>query len=441
VSDDVLARSARRLSLRRARLHEQVLESLWFLPLCCAIGAWILARVALHVDITADAAADATGLSASRDAFGAVAGAVAAAMLTFLGVVFSTTLVAVQLAASQYSPRIVRVFVRSRLTQATLGVFLATFVFALASLFGVEASNKEFVPELTLVCLFTLVAATVLMFVAYIHGMVRLLRVQYLLRTTAQSSHDALDHAFPDADAYHLAKCPEPSAEPRLVRNRSTTNRRHRGTRRVVQAVDVGGLADAAAARGCWVEMRIAVGAHAGPGVVAAVHGNGLNVLTEEEILHHLLFGSERTLVQDPAFGLRQLVDTASRALSPAINDPTTGVQALHLIVDLLERVADRPDPTGWYCDPGGVVRVRLVEDSFERLARLGLTEILRYGADAPQVTRSLLAAYDELQELVTDDRRPFLDELRAQCLDQLDLAMPPPFKTEARQPDRDGMG
>jgi len=440
MSEQVLARTAPRLSLRRTRLREEVLESLWFVPLCCALGAWLVTRVALHVDMGADAVAD-SAVSASRDAYGAVAGAVAAAMLTFLGVVFSTTLVAVQLAASQYSPRIVRVFVRSRLTQATLGVFLATFVFALTSLFAVESSSREFAPDATLICLFVLVAATVLMFVAYIHGMVRLLRVQYLLRITARSAHDAIDRAFPDADAYHLSTRPDPAPEPRRVRNGSA-NRSHRGTPRVLQAVDIGGLADAAASRGCWVEMRIAVGTHAGPGVVVAeIHGTGHDDLTEEEVLRHLLFGSERTLVQDPGFGLRQLVDTASRALSPAINDPTTGVQALHRIVDLLERVADHPDPTGWYCDAAGAVRVRLVEDSFERLARLGLTEILRYGADAPQVTRSLLAAYDELESLVTEDRRPLIESLRTQCLDALDLAMPSPFKRESQFPDRDGLG
>jgi len=429
------------VSLRRARLREEVLESLWFIPLCCVIGAFVLSRVSLDVDAALDVAPNASGLTSDRAAYGAVAGVVAAAMLTFLGVVFSTTLVAVQLAASQYSPRIVRVFVRSRLTQATLGVFLATFVFALASLFRVESSSNEFVPRATLICLFSLVAATVLMFVAYIHGMVRLLRVQYLLRITAASAHDAVDHAFPDADAYHLAPRPHVSTDPRPVRNQPTTWG-HRGTPRILQAVDVGGLAAAAAEHDCWVELCIGVGTHAGPGlVVAQVHGPGREGFHAGELLRHLLFGSERTLVQDPAFGLRQLVDTASRALSPAINDPTTAVQALHRVVDLLERVANRPDPTGWYCDAVGSVRVHLVEASFEQLARLGLTEILRYGADAPQVTRSLLAAYDELLQVVSEDRRPLIDDLRTQCLEAIELAMPEPFKPLARLPDHEGLG
>jgi uncharacterized membrane protein len=81
------------------------------------------------------------------------------------------------------------------------------------------------------------------------------------------------------------------------------------------------------------------------------------------------------------------------------------------------------------------------VEDGFERLARLGLTEILRYGADAPQVTRTLLAVYDELEQQVSEDRRPLIAELRAQCLAAVDLSMPAPFADQARQPDHDGLG
>lgn len=441
--EQVSARTAERRSLRADRRHEEVFQSLWFIPLCCALGAWALSRLTLQVDVSLDESTALTGLNANRDAYGTLAGAVAAAMLTFLGVVFSTTIVAVQLAASQYSPRVVRLFVRSRLTQLTLGVFLATFVFALSSMFRVESNDREFVPALTLSGLVLLVAATVLMFVAYVHGIVRLLRVQYLLRSTAASCHDALDLAFPEGPAYHAADAPTPAAAPRPVRHGADHHRRlGRGSPRVLQAVDIGGLAAAAATTDCWVELRVPVGTHAAPRTtIAVVHAADGSGLTDDEVLAHLLFGSERTLIQDPGFGFRQLVDVACRALSPAVNDPTTGVQALERVVDLLERIADRPDPTGWYTDEAGVVRVRLVEDDFDRLARLGVLEIIRYGADAPQVTRAMLASLDELADLVPDDRRPVVDQLRSQALEAIELAMPAPFTADSRHPDRRGLG
>lgn len=439
----VRARPAPALSIRRTAFRENVLNSLWFVPLCCAAAAVVLSVVALAVDAALDL--DDTGASffpGDPNALPDVAAVVAAAMLTFLGVVFSTTLVAVQLASSQYSPRIVRVFVRSRLTRATLGVFLATFVFAVDALVGTREAIRPQVPAVTATLLYLLVLSTVLIFIAYIHGMVRLLRVQYLLRLTARHSHEALEATFPQADAYSDAARPEPGTQQRQVCTSGTAQRNRRGAQRVLQAVDVGGLAALAAERGCWVELRIRVGEHAGPRtVVAVVHGSDPSALTDADLHRHLLFGGERTVVQDPAFGLRQLVDTAGRALSPAINDPTTGVQALFRVVDLLSRIADRPDPTGWYAAPDGTVRVRMVEDDFERLAVLGLTEILRYGADSPQVVRALLATYDDLAAMVLPGRLPLIDALRAQCLEASAAAMPPAFVAMARTPDRMGLG
>jgi uncharacterized membrane protein len=443
MSERVASRPAPALSLRKARFSENVAGTLWFIPLGSAIGAALVSRVTLAIDRANDLQATLDGiLPGDPTALAAAAATVAAAMLTFLGVVFATTLVAIQLASSQYSPRIVRVFVRSRLTQSTLGVFLATFVFSLNALVGTRESADPFVPSLTMTVMYLLVLTTVGMFVAYIHGMVRLLRVQYLLRMTTRASHDAVDQAFPPADAYEEAPAPVPSASPRPVATRSADRRRHRGNPRVLQAIDVAGLAAAAARRDCWVEMRIAVGEHAGPAtVVALVHGRGATALADEEVHAHLLFGSERTLLQDPAFGIRQLVDTASRALSPAINDPTTAVQALLRVEDLLARVAQHPDPSGWYTDEAATVRVRLVEPTFLRLATLGFTEILHYGAEAPQVTRCLIAVCTDLARIATDERRAFFEQLGQRCVDTATERMPGATRELAIEPDRMGLG
>ena len=443
MNETVRARPAPELSLRRARFAENVLGTLWFIPVCFALGAVLISRVTLAVDRATDLR-DTVDVVLPGDptAVAALAATVAAAMLTFLGVVFATTMVAIQLASSQYSPRIVRVFVRSRITQVTLGIFLATFVFALNTLVGARASTSAaFVPALTTTVMYLLVLATVLMFLAFIHGMVRLLRVQYLLRLTARASHDVLDQAFPIANAYRNVSSPLPSLTPRPVGALTAEQHRHRGNPRVLQAVDVAGLAATAAGRDCWVELRIAVGEHAGPAtLVAMVHGDARSALTDEDVHAHLLFGSERTLLQDPGFGFRQLVDTASRALSPAINDPTTAVQALLRIEDLLTRVIDHPDPTGWYTDATGVVRVRLVEPGFVRLATLGLSEILHYGNRAPQIVRALIAVCNDLAGVAVDDRQAFFEQFRQSCLDTAAARMPE-LGAMATDPDHMGLG
>ena len=109
----------------------------------------------------------------------------------------STTLVAIQLAGGQYSHRIVRVFIRSRLTHVTLGTFLATFVFALNGLVEVREGNNPLVPALTVSVVYLLLLATLAMFVTFLHGMSKMLRVQYLLSRVTNEGRAAVLHAFP----------------------------------------------------------------------------------------------------------------------------------------------------------------------------------------------------------------------------------------------------
>ncbi len=406
----VRARRATVTSMRRAAFRDHVLASLWFVPVCFVVGALVLSRASVVVD-HAQHFDRRPGVNLPSDAatMTVVASTIAAAMLTFLGVVFTTTLVAVQLASSQYSPRIVRLFVRSRLTQFTLGTFLATFVFALNSLLAVRQSGHQEIPVLTFAITFVFVAGTIVMFVAFLHGMVRLLRVQHLLRLTADASRSVIHHAFPPASEYVEVEPPPQGGpgHPVVI----AAGARGRDHPHVLQAVDVGGLASLARRHDVWIELAVPIGASVGSTTpVATVHGTGA-----VEIAPLLLWGHERNLLQDPGFGLRQLVDIASRALSPAVNDPTTAVQALHRITDLLRRIADHPDPTGWYTDDAGAARVRIPEPGFERLARLGLTELVVYGAGAPQVTRALAAAYDELAASASPEHRDVVEELRAE--------------------------
>jgi len=436
----VLARPAAPTPIRRAWFREEVVGSLWFVPICFVVGALALSRLTIVLDTNwgNDLPPDVL-LPGDVAAVSDTMGVIAAAMLTFLGLVLSATLIAVQLASSQYSPRIVRIFVRSPLTKVTVGMFLATFVFALNALVGIRHTGAASAPAATVSIAYLLVLATLVVFVFYLHGIVKLLRVQYLLQHTGRDAYEVLDAEFPPADAYHDATAPDPALPSRGMEFHGNTG--------VLQVIDLGGLAEAAEARGCWVEMLVAVGEHVSPHTpLAAIHGPDPSALPDGAVTAHLLFGQVRTLQQDPAFGLRQLVDTASRALSPAINDPTTAVQALNVVLDLLARIADRPDPTGWYTSRSGAVRVRLRDDSFERLAQLALTEILRYGQGAPQVTRRLAAAYDELDRLVDNGpegphRREVIRALRAQFDQAVGDCCDAAFVDVATRPDRMGLG
>ena len=157
--------------------------------------------------------------------------------------------------------------------------------------------------------------------------------------------------------------------------------------------------------------------------------------------MRHLLVRGERSFLQDPGFGIRQLVDIAIRALSPAVNDPTTAVQALDRLNDLLVVAAVRPPPTGLRIDAHHVPRLQLRVADFEQLLTLALTEIIRYGADAPQVVRRLSALLDELEGHLPAAGRANIGDSRQLLAKAVVAALPAAFTTVALTPDRRGFG
>jgi uncharacterized membrane protein len=168
------------------------------------------------------------------------------------------------------------------------------------------------------------------------------------------------------------------------------------------------------------------------------VHGGDLR---DREITRFFLIRGERTFVQDPGFGFRQLVDTAIRALSPAVNDPTTAVQAIDRISDLLGITGTRPDPTGLRVDSTGTIRVKRKLRDFDGLLVLALTEIIHYGADAPQVVRRLRAALDELQAMLPQERHAAIGRQRSLLDAAVSAALPAPFESVSSTADRQGLG
>ena len=198
--------------------RQRISVSLWFVPSIFALVAIGLANLCLWVDSQIGAGIrvrfDLVSDPATAASF---AGTIAAATLAFVAVVFATTLVAIQLAASQYSPRTVRVFIRSRGTRVTLGLFLATFVFALIVVISNRAavtSAKQFAPVVSVTVLLLLTLATVFGFVAYLHVVVRLMRVQYLLETIATETRLAIDVSFPARSTYVDTEPPISSPSP-----------------------------------------------------------------------------------------------------------------------------------------------------------------------------------------------------------------------------------
>lgn len=415
--------------------RQRISVSLWFVPSILALVAIGLANLCIWLDSQIGASIRVRFDLVSDPATAAnFAGTIAAATLAFVAVVFATTLVAIQLAASQYSPRTVRVFIRSRGTRVTLGLFLATFVFALIVVISNRAavtSAKQFAPVVSVTVLLLLTLATVFGFIAYLHVVVRLMRVQYLLETIATETRVAIDLNFPAPSAYVDTEPPIASATPfALV---------HQGRPGVVTASDLFGLVELCRQNDCWLDLTIGVGEYIAHGTQFAVaHGAELSAT---DVGRFLLIRGERTFVQDPAFGFRQLVDIAIRALSPAVNDPTTAVQAIDRLSDLLAVTGCRPDPTGLRVDSNGTVRVKRQLRNFEALLVLSMAEIVRYGADSPQVVRRLRALLSELELTLPAERHPAIARQRVLLHAAAEVALPAPFEAVAAIADRHGFG
>jgi uncharacterized membrane protein len=421
--------------LWRVDYRQRIGVSLWFIPSIFAVLAVGVAFAAIWLDDTIAAPVRVRfGLVSDPATAASIAGTIAAATLAFVAVVFATTLVAIQLAASQYSPRTVRVFIRSRVTRLTLGLFLATFVYSLVILVSDRSavtSARQYAPVMSVTLLLVLTLATVFGFVAYLHGVVRLMRVQYLLETIATETRRSVRENFPPATAYVEAEAPIEDASPQILL--------YAGRPGVVTACDMYSLVELCRQNGSWLQLIVGVGEYLDQGTpFASVHGNRLDGAAVERLL---LVGNERSFFQDPAFGFRQLVDVAARALSPAVNDPTTAVQAIDRLTDSLVVAGRNPDPTGFRIDPEGHIRLQRRLRNFEALLVLSITEIVRYGADAPQVVRRLRAVLAELEHTLPNERHAAIARQRALLDAAVDSALPPAFAHLASIPDRIGLG
>lgn len=391
----VRAREPAPMSARRAHLRELRLESLWLWPAVAAIGAWVAGALAsrhltsfvLHQGLFP------TNLDDSRTLLATIA----AALLTFTGVVFSITLVALQMASTQYSPRVLRTFMRKPITKLALSTFIATFVYSMTLLASVGSNHAQTVASGAVALAFLLVLASVLVFVVFVHSTVRSMRVSYLVEAVFHETLGSVRHTYLRASAYRDA--PEPSFQPTPAVLRFD----HKDA--VLDGLDTRALVALARRYSCVLRVRVPVGTFLTRGSgLFEVHGG--HSPRDTEVLAALHSSPVRTLYQDPTYGVRQLVDVGCRALSRAVNDPTTAVQVLDRLHALMRVVAERPDPSGAYVDDAGEVRLVVPSPGWDRLIDLAFTEIALFGSGSPQITRKLMAIYDDLAGLAPEERQ-----------------------------------
>jgi uncharacterized membrane protein len=347
----------------------------------------------------------AAGMSVS--AAMAIYSSIASGMIALTGIVFSLVFVMVQFSATAYSPRLVTWVSKDPFVAHALGVFTATFLYALGALAWVDRGGDGTVPILSALVVILLLLASVAMFIGLIEH-VALLRVNKMLAFTGAQGRRVINSIYPEP--YAATAGGRASVADSRWRTTRTQTVVYAGVPAVVQRFDVPALVSLAQRAGAIIEVVPAVGDTLldASSTLVSVFGAAAPV-DEQAIQRAIVIGEERTFEQDPKYAIRLLVDIAIRALSPAVNDPTTAVQALDQIGDLLLRLARRRLEIGAYRDADGALRLIVTFPTWDDFLRLAFDEIQAYGSGSVQVVRRMNALIADLLAAAPEERRAAL--------------------------------
>lgn len=430
-------------AVRRATILDHWWEHLrvswWVVPSAFVVGAIALSFTAQVLDerIGDEVTPAWAQFRGSTDGARSVLSTIAASMMTFSGLVFSITVLVLQLASTQFSPRVLRTFLADRRSQSFLGLFVGTFVYALLGLANVKSLDDDRITSIPVWLGILLAVASVGALIAYVHHVVQSIRATVIIQRVGDEARSSVKRLYPEGLGEDTAD-PDTHVElPPPVREFHYT-----GVSGVIQNVDEESLFALAEKANVTLGLTCQVGDFVGYQTpLIRVWGETCS-LDEEELCSLVRIGGERNVTQDAAYGFRELVDIAGRVLSPSLNDPTSAVQVIDELEDLLLRLARQRFPSPFRYSERGELRLVLPRPGWDSYLRLALDEIREYGSGSMQVARRLRALLDDLSRAVPEFRRAELERQR-QLLDQ---SVEQGFETSierrtARSPSKQGHG
>jgi uncharacterized membrane protein len=395
---------------RRQVIWDYLAGALWVLP-TLSVVVFLAAGAALsRVEVNGDSALSRFAFQGTAEDARSLLIVVSSTMITVTGLVFALTIVALQIASGQYSPRLLRNFMRDRGTQLVLSIFVGAFAYSTAGLYtvGVQGSGQEaFVPRVAVSGSLALALASVGVLIYFIHHLAHSIQIDTIMSQVEREALSVIDDVYPHqpSDREPEELCPEPPMEAVGLPS---------GRSGYVQAIHPESLVAAAVRDDLVIVLARQVGDHIVAGTPIAwawcrspgQPPPGVGAL-RQAVADAIQVGFERTMVQDVGFGIRRLVDIANKALSPAINDPYTGVQAVHHLSVLLCRLARLRLGDWTVHDEQGELRLAVPRSTFADYLRLGTAQIRRFGAGEPAVTRALIVLLrDAGTSSATEDRR-----------------------------------
>lgn len=382
--------------LDRHRLKLYIRNSIWVFPVL-SIAAGLLAVALLNLIDHALGWQINLGVDTART----VMGTVAASMFTLVVVGSSAILLAVQLATAQLTPRIITLVYRSRIRKFCISAFVFTFTFSVGALVRIEST----VPLLTSYVAAYGFLVNLALFLYFIDGMGKTLRPGSALQDVGLAGREVIQSVYPS----RLRRDQPLIAKPLEILKRDPSRVIFNEVDGVVLAFDRKGLMALAEQANCLIELVPQVGDFMAAGDPLFRVFDGGETIPEETLLSSVAFGQERTLEQDPTYAFRIIVDIASKALSPAINDPTTAVLAIDQIHHLLRNVGSRSLAQGHETNSRGELRLVYRTPDWEDFVHLAVTEVRQYGRDSIQIMRRLRAMLENLIQTLPERRAPML--------------------------------
>jgi uncharacterized membrane protein len=393
--------------MRGDAAKEYLRGALWVYPMAAVVVSLVAGSLLSSIEVPSDSWLDPLLFQGTADDARTLLIGISGTMMSVITLVLGLTLVALQLSSTQFSPRLLRNFLRDRTNQRVLGVFVLTFVYSTAGLYTVGVDQGQRVdeyPRLAVTLAILLLFASLMVLVYFVHHVSHSIQIDAVMSRVERTTLQVIEHDLPQNDIVH-GKDAIPPAWAVAVPSYASG---------YVQTVHPEPLLAAAVHQHACVSITPMVGEHviAGGALAWVWHPTpeerAPDVPEFVRAAHDSVrIGFERTAEQDAAFGMRQLADIAVKALSPAINDPYTGIQALEHIGVLLAALARRELGSQEVRDADGSLRVVVRGRDLAYYVELATGQVRRYGRHEPRVLRALLRVLDTTGRFCRPEDRP----------------------------------
>ncbi|OBI43607.1 DUF2254 domain-containing protein [Mycobacterium sp. E796] len=392
--------------------REEVRTNLWLVPTILIVGALGLFVVTLRLDRAAYQGAfrpPSWVISGSADAARQLLTSIAASVITVVGIVFSITIVTLTLASTQFGPRMLRNFIRDRGTQLTLGTFVATFVYCIVVLVSIGPGDRgEFVPHVSITTAFGLVLIDLAVLIYFIHHIATQIQLPQVIAGIAKDLAQAVAVQSSDQPQSSARKPGRgPSLDELLTRIETSGSVIRTPKSGYLQFIRHQTLVRVATDADAVIRLPYRPGHFLVEGrELASVWPAAAADQVADYLARAQATGPHRTLTQDVAFGVDQLVEIAIRALSPAVNDTFTALTCIDWLGDCLCKIAPVWTPTQIHRDHQGAIRVISDQVSYERLVQRAFEKIRQASRGMPAVMIRQLDALTTIMEQTTDPHR-----------------------------------